>query len=180
MRQGILFAIAGVIFLTACGDQGNKTANVPTTPKWKGTAYHISADTAAVKPNAAGVTIPVIKYSANPDALERRISLMVRFDTSGVKQNEDQPTMDQMIMAPADISGADGALSADYMDAADTGLARLLGSYCLKGKIKLLVGLANSSITPRAGEAEVNSKRVSDWLPIEVVFKNPHPCARAM
>jgi len=175
VSKGTLFAVAAVVFLTACGDQGNKTANVPATPKWQGAPYHISFDAAAAKPNPAGVTIPVIKYSANPDALERRISLVVRFDASDVKQNEDQPAKDQMIMAPVDISGAEGALSADYMDATDKGLAQLLGSYCLKGKIKIAVALAQSSLTPRAGDAEVNSKRVSDWLPIEVVFKNPHP-----
>ena len=174
MSKGILFAIAGVMFLAACGEQGNKTANVPATPKWKGAAYHISFDTAAAKPNAAGVSIPAIKYSANPDALERRVSLVVRFDASGVKRDEYEPTRDQMIMAPVDISGAEGALSADYMDAAAKGLAQLFGSYCLTGKVKIIVALAQSSITSRAGDAEVNSKRVSDWLPGEVVFKNPH------
>jgi hypothetical protein len=159
--------------LAGCGDSGKKASHVPVQPKWQGAPYHIAFDTKAAKPNPAGITIPAIKYTANPDELERRASLVVRFDASGVKS--DQPVMDQMIMAPVDISGAEGALPADYMDAADKGLARLLGAYCLKGKVKITVALAQSSITSQAGDAEVNSKRLSDWLPIEVVFKNPHP-----
>jgi hypothetical protein len=81
----------------------------------------------------------------------------------------------QMILAPTDISGAEGTLPADYMDVADKGLARFLGAYCIKGKIKISVALARSSLSSQAGDAEVDSKRLSDWLPVEVVFKNPHP-----
>jgi hypothetical protein len=61
------------------------------------------------------------------------------------------------------------------MDAANKGLSRLLGAYCIKGKIKISVALARSSLTSQAGDAEVDGKRLSDWLPIELVFKNPHP-----
>jgi hypothetical protein len=35
--------------------------------------------------------------------------------------------------------------------------------------------LVRSSLAPQAGDAEINQKRLSDWLPIDVVFKNPHP-----
>jgi hypothetical protein len=82
--------------------------------------------------------------------------------------------MDQMIMAPVDISGADGALPADYMDAADQGLAKLLGAYGMKGKIKVRVLLAQSSISSHAGDDEINEKRLSDWLPIDLDYKGPH------
>jgi hypothetical protein len=130
-------------------------------------------DPKAPKPNPAGVTLPAIKFTANPDALERRASLVVRFEPSGAKQ--DQPMMDQVIVGPFDISGADGALPADHMDLADKGLARLLGAYCMKGKVKVSVMLVRSSLAPQAGDAEIDQKRLSDWLPIEVAFKNPHP-----
>ncbi len=174
MRKGILLAIGGLAFLAGCGNQGNNATNIPVTPKWKGPAYRLALDTKAPKPNPAGVTIPDIKYTANPDALETRVSLVVRFDASGAKKT-DQQVMDQIMIGPFDISGAEGAVPADNMELADKGLARLLGAYCMKGKIKVSAVLTRSSISPQAGDAEVNEKRLSDWLPIEVVFKNPHP-----
>ena len=173
MRKKIILAIGGLALLAGCGDQGAKAPGIPVAPKWKGPAYRISFDTQAPKPNPAGVSLPGIKFTANPDALERRASLIVRFDASGVKK--DTPVMDQMIMAPVDISGAEGALPADYMDRADQGLAQLLGAYCMKGKVKVNVLLTRSSISPQAADAEIDEKRLSDWLPIEVTFKNPHP-----
>lgn len=173
MRKAILLAIGGLALLVGCGNQGDKAANVPVTPKWKGPAYHIAFDTQAAKPNPVGITIPAVKYTANPDALERRASLVVRFDTSGAAKQG--PMMNQMIMGPVDISGAEGALPADYMDLADKGLARFLGAYCIKGKVKISVAIARSSLSNQAGDAEVDTKRLSDWLPIELAFKNPHP-----
>ena len=83
--------------------------------------------------------------------------------------------MNKMIMAPVDIKGAEGALPADYMDLASKDLSRFLGAYCLKGKIKISVALARSSLTSQAGDAEVDNKRLSDWLPAELEFKNAHP-----
>jgi hypothetical protein len=83
--------------------------------------------------------------------------------------------MNKMILAPIDISGATGALPADYIAAADKDLARFLGTYCAKGKIKISVALARSSLSSQAADTEVDAKRLSDWVPIEVVFKNPHP-----
>lgn len=173
MRKAIVLAIGVLAFLAGCGNQQDKASNVPVTPKWKGAPYHIAFDMQAGKPNPAGVTIPAIKYTANPDALERRASLVVKFDTSGATKQG--PMANQMIMAPVDISGAEGALPADYMDEADKGLSRFLGAYCIKGKIKISVALARSSLTSQATDDEVEAKRLSDWLPIEVVFKNPHP-----
>jgi hypothetical protein len=173
VRKGFILAVAALALFTGCGNHGDKASNVPATPKWKGAPYRIEFDTKAAKPNAAGVTIPNIKYTANPDALERRAILVVRFDASGVAKQG--PIANQMVMSAADISGAEGALPSDYMDLADKELAKYLGAYCIKGKIKLTVALARSSLTNQAGEAELDSKRLSDWLPIEVVFKNPHP-----
>jgi hypothetical protein len=173
VRKGFILAIGGLALLAGCGNQGDKASNVPVTPKWPGAPYHIAFDTKAAKPNPAGVTIPVIKYTANPEAVEKRATLVVKFDTSGATKNG--PMMNQMIMAPVDISGAEGALPADYMNAADKELSRFLGAYCIKGKIKISVAIARSSLNPQAGDAELDQKRLSDWLPIEVVFKNPHP-----
>jgi len=166
-------AIAGLAFLAGCGNQGNKASDVPATPKWKGAPYRIAFDPQAAKPNPAGVTIPAIKYTANPDALEPRASLVVRFDASGAKTN--QQVMDQVMIGPFDIPGAEGTVPADNIDLADKGLARLLGAYCMKGKVTISVALARSSLAPQAGDAEVDQKRLSDWLPIEVAFKIPHP-----
>lgn len=168
VKKGIIFAIGALAFLAGCKDQSG-TENVPAQPKWQGEPYHLAFDTATIKPDPSGVTIPTIKYTANPDALVRRASLIVRFDTAGAKTNG--PVMDQMIMAPVDISGAEGALPADYMDAADKGLAHLVGAYNIKGKIKISVLLARSSISSQASDDEINDKRLSDWRPTELVFK---------
>jgi hypothetical protein len=173
VRKGIILAIGGLVFLAGCGNQGDKASNVPVTPKWKGAAYHLAFDTQAAKPNPAGVTIPVIKYTANPDSLERRVLLVVRFDASAVTKQV--LIINQIILPPINIAGAEGALPADYMNLADKDLSTLLGAYCVKGKVKITVALARSSLAPQAGEAEVDAKRLSNWTPTEVVFKNPHP-----
>ena len=78
-------------------------------------------------------------------------------------------------MAPVDIPGTGGTLPANYMDQADQKLAKLLAGYCMKGTVKATVALVRSSIKPDANDAEINAKRLSEWVPIEVVFKNPHP-----
>jgi hypothetical protein len=173
LKKGIILAIAGLVLLAGCGNQQDEASKVPAKPKWQGARYHLAFDTQAAKPNPAGVTIPTIKYTANPDSLEQRVSLVVRFDTSGVKK--DGPVMNQMVMAPVDIHGAEGTLPADYMDAADKGLATFLKAYGIKGKVKITVALARSSLSSNPGDAELNAKRLSDWLPVEVGFKNLHP-----
>jgi hypothetical protein len=174
VRTGIILAIGGLAFLAGCGNQGDKGQGIPVGPKWKGAPYRIAFDTrAAKKPNPAGVTIPVIKYTANPDALETRASLVVRFEAPGAP-NQD-PVTNRMIMGAVDIRGTDGALPADYMDRTSKELSTFFGAHCMKGKVQISVALARSSINPQAGDAEVDAKRLSDWLPIEVEFKNPHP-----
>jgi hypothetical protein len=172
MRKGIILGIAGLVFFGGCGNQGNKPSNAPDTSKWKA-PYHIEFDTKAVKPNPAGVALPSIIYTANPKALERRAVLVVRFDASGVKN--DQPSKDRVVMDPVDIPGTAGTLPANYMDLADQRLGKLLGGYCMKGTVKVTVALVRSSIKPDPNDGEINAKRISDWLPTEVVFKNPHP-----
>ena len=172
VRQRIMLAMAGLVFLAGC-DMGSNVAKVPAKPKWPGAAYHLSFDTQAAKPNPAGVTIPAIKYSANPEAIEKRATLVVRIDTTGVKK--DGTILNQIVMAPVDIPTVEGTLPAEYMDATDKGLAPILKAYCMQGKVKLTVALARSSLSGRPGDAELNIKRISDWTPVEVVFKNPHP-----
>ena len=175
MKKGILLAIGGLILLAGC-DVGTKpAATVPATPKWKGQPYRIAFDKPGAKPDAAGVTIPVVKYTANPDALERRATLVVRFDNSSAKNPTGAPMVNKMIMAPVDIKGEEGMLNADYMSVANKGLVGILGAYHMNGKIKISVALARSSLTNQAGDTEVDQKRLSDWLDGEVTFKNPHP-----
>lgn len=174
MRKGIIVAIAVLAFLTGC-NMGDDTSKVPVKPKWQGARYHIALDTKSTKPNPAGITIPVITFIANPETLETRASLIVRFEAPGMKK--DGPVKNQMVMAPADIHGAEGALPADYMDAADKNLSAFLKAYHVKGKVKLNVALARSSLSSQPGDAELNAKLLSDWLPVEVVFPNPHPAS---
>jgi hypothetical protein len=176
VKKAIVLTITSLMFLAGCSS-GEKSANIPAQPKWKGLAYRIAVDNKPSKPNPAGVTIPNITYTANPDALETRATLVVRFDTSDLAKNKgnNDPAMNKMIMGPVDIHGAEGALPQDYMDAASKGLTTFLGAYCIKGKVKISVALARSSLTSQAGDSEVDNKRLSDWLPIEVAYKNPHP-----
>ncbi len=168
MKKAIILAIGGIALLVGCGHQENKTANVPVEPKWKGLPYRISVDAGATKPSPSGITIPIVKYTANPDALENRACLVVQFDTS---KDPNSPVMNQMILSPTDISGAEGALPSDYMELADKQLAQYIAAYKIKGKIKISVALARSSLNSRAGTAEVDEKRLSDWLDTEVTFK---------
>jgi hypothetical protein len=173
VRRAILCVTGALAFLSGCGNQGDKAASIPVAPKWKGAPYRVTFDAKAAKPNPAGVTLPVLDFTANPDALETRATLVVRFDSSGAASSQTGP--DQMVMAPVDIRGTDGSLPADYIDATDKELARLLAASCKKGKVKITLALAKSSVTPHAGDAELDSKRLSDWMPLEVDFKNPHP-----
>lgn len=163
--------MGGVMVLAGC--DANKTATVEATPKWKGPPYRLAFDTKERKPNPAGLTIPTVKWTANPDMLERRAAVAVRFDVSGGKK--DEAVMNQMIMGATDIPGEEGALPADYMDAMSKELANYLGAYCLKGKVKISLAFERSSVNPRPTESELQNKRLSDWLPAEIDFKNPNP-----
>lgn len=166
-------ALGSLALMTGCGPQGNKSDGIPVGPKWKGAPYRLTLDAKAPAPNPSGVTLPNVKFTANPDALETRASLVVHFDASSAKTSG--TANDQMIVGPFDISGPEGTLPADYMTTADQGLSRLFGAYCMKGKINVSVAIARSSLSPQATESEVDEKRLSDWLPVQIVFKNPHP-----
>jgi hypothetical protein len=177
VKKSIIITIVALAFplaiIAGCGNETNQVSNIPATPKWKGAPYRLSFGAPPAKPGSASLTIPPIKFTANPDMLETRANLVVQFDTSSVKR--DTPVPNMMIMGPTDISGADGAVSADYLDTASKELAKMLGSYCMNGKIKISVALTRSSIPLNATDDQVNSHRLSDWLPTEIDFKNPHP-----
>jgi hypothetical protein len=181
MNKSIVFAVTLAVgataFLAGCGPQ-DKNSGIALKPKFTGPPYHLSLGAPPAKPNKSGLTIPPIKYSADPnapsDALATRAVLVVRIDTTSIK-SKGTMTMDQIIMGAVDIPGTDGSLPADYMDAADQGLATLLEEYCVKGNLKITVALAQSSLSSTAGDGEIDDKRITDWLPVNLVFKNPHP-----
>jgi len=177
VKKSIILAIGLAICAPAlfmgCGKQEDKAAGIPVGPKWKGAPYRLELDAKAAKPTPTGASIPGVKFTANPDALEKRAILVVRFDSLGELKNE--PPMNKMILAPVDISGAEGTLPADYMAEANKGLTTFLTAYCVKGKVKLSVALVRSSLTNQTSDADVDAKRLSDWMPVEFVFKNPKP-----
>ncbi len=171
MRKGIILAIGGLLLLAGC-NSGKKTPDASLEPKWKGEPYRITFDTQATKPNPTGVTIPAVKFTANPEALESRAVLVVKFDAAALMKNSDNgPVINQMVMGPIDIHGAEGTLPKDYMDRASADLSRFLGAYGAKGKISISVAMARSSLNSHPTDAELDAKRLSDWLPIELEFK---------
>ena len=172
MKSGIILAIGGLAFLAGCGGMGDTASKAPAAPAKPKAPYHIEFAPAA-KPNPTGVSIPGINYTAVSKALERRAVLLVRLDDSGGASA--QPAVNQMIMGPVDIPDTTGSLPASYMELADKGLTKLLVDGCKKGPVKIKVVLVRSSIKPDAGDGEIDAKRLSDWIPTEVAYKNPHP-----
>ena len=172
MRKGIILVIGGLLLLAGCGNEGNKGAGIPIQPKWKGLPYRLAFETKAGKPNPSGITIPAVKFTANPEDLEKRAVLVMRFHAAGAEGKE--PVEHRMIGAPVDIHGDEGTIPEDYMDRASKGMADYLGAYCIQGKVSLSVALARSSLNPQGGDGEVDAKRLSDWVPTEIAFKNPH------
>ena len=172
VRKCIILAFASLAFLAGCGNPENKAAGIPVQPKWKGLPYRLEYDAKAVKPNPAVVTIPPVKFTANPEALETRALLVFKFASPGAAGQD--PVERLMIGAPLDIKGEDGTVPSDYMGRASKGLSEYLDSYCVQGKISVSAALARSSLNPQAGIAEVDQKRLSDWQPTEIVYKNPH------
>ena len=170
MRKAILLAMGGVLCLAGCGPEAKDAPGIPVGPKWKGPAYRLAIDASPAKPNPAGITVPGIKFTANPDALERRVTLVARYDSSEVKSNN--LIINQVILSPFDISGSDGALSADTVNQAGKDLTKLLSAYCMKPKVKVSVALARSSLAPQADDAEIDNKRLSDWQTVELPYKN--------
>ncbi len=171
MKKGILLAIGGLLLLAGCSNSANK-AGIPIEPKWKGLPYRISFDTKAAKPSPTGADIPVVKFTANPDALETRALLVMKFSAPAAANQP--PTDHLMIGSGVDISGPEGTLPDDYMERARKGLSDYLETYCLKGKVNLSIALARSSLNPNAGADQVDPKRLSDWLPLEINYKPKH------
>lgn len=167
VKKIIVAALAGLALLAGC--KSAETKNEPIAPKWKGAPYRIAFD---AKPAQPGDLLPGIKFTANPEDLETRATLVIRFDSSQVKSTGQ--VMDQIVMQPTNISGAEGALPADYMKSANEGLSGLFASYKIKGKVPVKVALARSSLNRGASDAEIASKRLSDWLPIDVEVKGAH------
>ena len=174
MRKSILLAVAGLVVVVGCvagcGTPSDKYS-IPVN-KWKGAPYRISFDTTPPKQKPAGIYIPVVKYTANPDALERRGVLIVRFHLPGAKYQGQEER--RIIGTAVDISGTDGGLPADYMDRASKGIESYLEGYCVDGKITLNVAIARSSLNPQASGTEIHDKLLSDWIPLDVVAKKPH------
>jgi len=172
VKKGVILAMGlavGLALLAGCGNKGNKSSGAAAELKWKGAPYRLTLDTNASKPNQTGVAIPPIKYTANPEALEIRGILVIRFTAS---EGADQ-TQHLMIGNAVDIRGEEGTLPADYLDRASKSLSDYLGARCIQGKVKVSVALARSSVKPQADDAEVDARRLSDWMPFEVVAKKP-------
>jgi hypothetical protein len=175
MRKGYILVLAGLAFLAGCNvDPGNKASDTPEKAKLR-PPYRLDFETKAAKPTPAGLAIPAVSYTGNPKMLEKRAVLVVKFDGTGVKN--DQPGKDRLVMGPVDIPGTGGTLPQNYMELADAKLGALLAGYCFNGAAKINLALVRSSIKPGPNDAEIDAKRLSDWLPTEVVFKNPnrHP-----
>jgi hypothetical protein len=170
VKKAFILTFAALAFLAGCG---NQSPQIQIPPKWQGAPYHLSFGPPPAKPNPAGLTIPAIKYVANPDALETRADLVVKIDTSTLKIKGTM--MDEMAMGAVDISGAEGQLPDAYVNKASTDLSSLLAAYCVKGKVSISVALTRSSIPMNPTDDQINAKRLSDWTPIVLDFKNPHP-----
>jgi hypothetical protein len=162
----------GLVLLAGCGNQGNKSSGVSAEPKWKGLPYRLTLDAKASKPNPSAITIPPVKYVANPDALETRAVLVMRF--AGPAAPDTDPVNHLMIGLPVDLRGEQGTLPAAYLDTASKSVSDYLGAHCIQGNVKISLALARSSVKPLADDAEVDAKRLSDWLPFDTVFKKPH------
>jgi hypothetical protein len=173
VKKAIFILSAALLLVAGCKSD---TTPVNTPPKWQGAPYHLSFGAPPAKPNPGGLTIPPIKFDADPDSLETRADLVIEFDSSTAKgQGGNGPVNNLMSLGAIDIKGAQGQLPDDYVAKASTDLSKMLGAYCMKGKIKLSVALTRSSIPMNPSEDQINAKRLSDWTPIELDFKNPHP-----
>ncbi len=174
MRKVACFMM-GLCLLVGCGNQGAKTG-VVTDQKWKGLPYRLTLgptdakDAKAAKPNPAMVTIPPVTFVANPEAVESRAILVMRFVALGTPDQ----TPHLMIGTPVDIHGENGSLSADYLTQASKSVTDYLAARCIQGNVKVSLALARSSVKPLAEDAEVDSKRLSDWVSFQTTYKKAH------
>jgi len=168
----LMVLAGGLVLLAGCGMQVSKSPSSAVEPKWKGAPYRLAFEPKVGKPNTAAVIIPAVDYTANPDALETRAVLVMRFAGAGAADSDENTHL--MIGVPVDIHGDKGTLPADYLDKASKGLTDYLAAHCIQGNVKVSLALARSSLDPLADNAKVDAVRLSDWLPFEVVFKRPH------
>src|SRR5262249_50817951 len=92
MSKGHIFLIAILMGVGGCNvDPGTKRPDVTEKAKSK-PPYHLDFETKVAKLTPAGVAIPAVSYTGNPKALEKRAVLVVKFDGTGVKN--DQPAKD--------------------------------------------------------------------------------------
>jgi len=166
MRKILIVAVGGLILLAGC--QEKKDAGIPVGPKWKGEPYRLEFDTKAAKVDPMGITIPPVKFTANPNALETRAIVVLKFTAA----NDESEHL--IVGSPLDIHGVEGTLPDDYMDRARNGLSDYLEAHCMKGKVELSVALARSSLAYQSTMAQADAKRLSDWMPLELTYKNPH------
>lgn len=177
MKKGIIFAgiltFTALALLAGCGSAGNDSSGIVIPPKWKGAPYRLAIGAPPAKPDKAGITIPAISFTANPEMLETRANLVIQFEGMAAKSTE--PATGQMVMGAVDIHGPQGGLPADYLEKASEDLATTLAAHCVKGKVKVAVALTRSSIPLNATPSQIDNHRLSDWTPMELDFKNPHP-----
>jgi len=171
MRKVLLLAVGGLLLLAGC--QEKKDAGIPVGPKWKGEPYRLEFDTKAAKVDPMGITIPPVKFTANPAALETRAIVVLKFTAAG--PGGDDSTEHLIVGSPLDLHGTEGTLPEDYMDRARKGLSDYLLAHCMKGKVELNVALARSSLAYQSTMAQADAKRLSDWMPLELTYRNPHP-----
>ena len=106
MRKILLLVVGGLLLLAGC--QEKKDAGIPVGPKWKGAPYRLEFDTKAAKVDPAGITIPPVKYTANPDALETRAIVVLKFTAAGPAGAD--PGEQLIVGSPLDIHGPEGTL----------------------------------------------------------------------
>lgn len=169
MKRSMLVVLAALALLGGCKDPAKPAQDASIPPKWKGLPYRLSLDSQPPKPGTPAPLIPKIHFTANPDALETRAVLVVRYDASALKL--DTAVMDQFIMPPVDIHGAEGALPDDYMASANKSLLHLFDAYKIKGKLPVKMALARSSLSNQSGDGEIQAKRLSDWITTVVEYK---------
>jgi len=103
VRNAIICVIGGLLLLAGCGNQANKGAGIPVGPKWKGAPYRLAFDTKAAKPSPTGIDIPAVKFTANPDSLETRALLVMKFSAPAAANQA--PSEHLMIGSAVDIQG---------------------------------------------------------------------------
>lgn len=168
MKKAMITTIVALAFLAGC------EAPSPKPPKWEGPPYRLSLGAQPTNAGPNSLLLPPIYFTANPEAVQTRANLVIKINADDVKKKPAKFT-DELLLAPGDIAGKQGELSDSYLTHASTEFGRMLTAYCMNGKIKVNVALVKSSIMMSATDVQVDNHRLSDWMPVEVNFKNPRP-----